>query len=315
MSTSAPISSPSSTEPKAAPRPEIIDDKSPHCIPFILRHLSHHTPTPPTKPFIIGLNGVQGAGKTTLVSTLCSLLSAPPYSLPVLVCSIDDLYLTHDDQVALAQSHRENPLVQHRGEPGTHDMVLARELFSALREGRETRVPVYDKSAFNGQGDRTPSSSWETVNGPGQEKIRVVIFEGWCVGFSALEDQEVEEKRRGESVTLGRHRLEDLLFVNEKLREYEVLNEEFDAFIHVDAEETGFVYAWRQEQEEVLRREKGTGMSREEVERFVDGYYPAYELFTDKLRQGLFKGREDGKGRQLRLIVGRDRRVKEVIEV
>ncbi|KAE9363095.1 P-loop containing nucleoside triphosphate hydrolase protein [Stipitochalara longipes BDJ] len=294
------------------PRPEIIDDKSPHCIPFILRQLSLHTSQ---ELFVIGLNGVQGAGKTTLVSTLSSLLSAPPYSLPVLVCSIDDLYLTHNDQVTLAQTHRDNPLVQHRGEPGTHDMGLARDLFEALKEGRETKVPEYDKSAYNGQGDRVSSEKWKTVNTPEQEKIRVVIFEGWCVGFRSLTPKEVEEKQAGESVTLARHRLEDLLFVNEKLREYEVLNEAFDAFIHIDAEETGFVYAWRQEQEEVLRREKGTGMSREEVERFVDGYYPAYELFTDKLREGLFSGRKDGKGKQLRLVVGRDRRVKEIVEI
>jgi D-glycerate 3-kinase len=245
--------------------------------------------------------------------TLSSLLTEK--GLSTLVCSIDDLYLTHADQLALAQSHHENPLVQHRGEPGTHDMELARSVFDALKGGKEVKVPEYDKSAYNGQGDRVSPSLWKPVNGPNQEKIQVVIFEGWCVGFRALSSEEVRRKQEGESVTLGRHRLEDLLFINEKLIEYEVLNQAFDAFIHIDAEETGFVYAWRQEQEEALRREKGTGMSREEVERFVDGYYPAYELFTDKLRQGLFKGREDGKGRQLRLIVGRDRRVKEVIEV
>ncbi|PMD20076.1 P-loop containing nucleoside triphosphate hydrolase protein [Hyaloscypha hepaticicola] len=295
-------------------KPEIIDDKSPHCIPFILRQLSafRSSPQHEDKPFFIGLNGVQGAGKTTLVTTLSSLLASPPYSLPTLVCSIDDLYLTHADQTALAQKHASNPLIQHRGEPGTHDIPLARSLFTALKSGQETQIPAYDKSAFNGQGDRVPSSQWKTVNSPDQKKIQVVIFEGWCVGFRALSEAEVRVKREGESVTLGRHRLEDLLFVNGKLGEYEVLNGAFDAFIHIDAEETGYVYAWRQEQEEVLRREKGAGMSREEVERFVDGYYPAYELFTEKLRNGLFGG---DKGRQLRLVVGRDRRVKEVIGI
>ena len=302
--------------PLTAPKPPIIDDKSPHCIPFILRQLSRHRslPTNASKPFFIGLNGVQGAGKTTLVSALATTLRKKE-GLETLVCSIDDLYLKHEDQVALAREHRDNPLVQHRGEPGTHDMALARELFSALREGRETRVPEYDKSVFNGQGDRVPSFQWKTVNGADQPKIQVIIFEGWCVGFRALSAGEVEEKQKRPSTTLHRHRLEDLLFVNGRLREYEVVNGVLDAFIHIDAEEMGYVYAWRQEQEAALRREKGVGMSVEEVERFVDGYYPAYELFTDKLRQGLFKGREDGKGRQLRLIVGRDRRVKEVIEI
>lgn len=194
-------------------------------------------------------------------------------------------------------------------------MVLARELFSALKEGREIKVPEYDKSAFNGQGDRVPISQWKSINAPGMPKIQVVIFEGWCVGFRALSEGQVETKQRSPSTTLHRHRLEDLLFVNERLEEYEVLNKEFDAFIHIDAEETEFVYAWRQEQEAALRKEKGSGMSEREVERFVDGYYPAYELFTEKLREGLFKGQVDGRGRQLRLIVGRDRRVKEIIEI
>lgn len=194
-------------------------------------------------------------------------------------------------------------------------MVLARSVFEALKEGKETKVPEYDKSAYNGQGDRVSQSLWKIVNGASQEKTQVLIFEGWCVGFRSLSEDEVKARREGESVTLGRHKLEDLLFINEKLKEYEVLNQAFDAFIHIDAEETGFVYAWRQEQEEVLRREKGRGMSREEVERFVDGYYPAYELFTEKLREGLFAGLEGGKGRQLRLVVGKDRRVKEVIEI
>jgi len=63
------------------------------------------------------LNGVQGAGKTTLVSALQETLSQKE-GLQTLVCSIDDLYLSHEDQVTLAQEHALNPLVQHRGEPG-----------------------------------------------------------------------------------------------------------------------------------------------------------------------------------------------------
>lgn len=197
---------------------------------------------------------------------------------------------------------------------GTHDMVLANEFFSALQAGKETRVPQYDKSQFSGQGDRTPISQWTTVNGQSQPKVQVVIFEGWSVGFRALSDEQVKAKAsQPGTVTLHQHRLEDLLFVNDKLRGYEVINTHFDAFIHIDAEDTGFVYSWRQQQEAALRKEKGTGMTEDQVNTFVDGYYPAYELFTDALREGIFKGREDAAGRQLRLIVGKDRKVKEVI--
>jgi hypothetical protein len=49
-----------SSVPKS--KSEIIDDKSPHCIPFILRQLSafRSSPQHEGKPFFIGLNGVQG---------------------------------------------------------------------------------------------------------------------------------------------------------------------------------------------------------------------------------------------------------------
>jgi D-glycerate 3-kinase len=91
-----------------------------------------------------------------------------------------------------------------------------------------------------------------------------------------------------------------------------VINSALDAFIHIDAEEIEYVYAWRAEQEEQLRREKGAGMSEEQVVKFVDAYYPAYELFTEGVREGVFKEKgEDRKGCQLRVVVGRDRSVKE----
>lgn len=190
-------------------------------------------------------------------------------------------------------------------------MHLARELFSALERGEEVKIPIYDKSAYNGQGDRVPSSSWETRNGPGQPKVQVIIFEGWCVGFRALSSSAVQARQQAPSTTLQKHRLEDLEFVNEKLRGYDVMTDTFDAFIHLDAEETAFVYEWRLEQEAALRREKGSGMTDEMVRRFVDGYYPAYEMYTEGVRAGVVRGK--GTGRQLRLVVGRDRKVKEVV--
>lgn len=105
----------------------IVDDKSPICIPFILERLHEYETSSPSslavseatarKPFIIGLNGVQGVGKTTLVQALATKLRCDE-GLETLVCSLDDLYLTHADQRALAAAHPDNQLVQVRGEPG-----------------------------------------------------------------------------------------------------------------------------------------------------------------------------------------------------
>lgn len=102
----------------------VVDDKSPICIPFILSQLEAHRKrqldrpsNEPPRPFIIGLNGVQGVGKTTLVRALAQTLQERQ-GLPTLVVSIDDFYLTHADQLALAAAHPDNALVQYRGEPG-----------------------------------------------------------------------------------------------------------------------------------------------------------------------------------------------------
>jgi D-glycerate 3-kinase len=102
---------------RSPPNVQIVDDKSPYCIHFILSRLRIHRAQKPNTPFFIGLNGVQGVGKTSLSRALSATLKNQEH-LETLVCSIDDLYLKHEDQVALARSHVNNPLMQHRGEPG-----------------------------------------------------------------------------------------------------------------------------------------------------------------------------------------------------
>lgn len=167
-------------------------------------------------------------------------------------------------------------------------------------------MPRYDKAAHGGLGDRVPESEWAEAR-----DVAVVILEGWCVGFRPLEEAEVEARwRSGRSRTLRRHKLEHLLFVNGALRAYDAaVTARLDAFIHVDAERTEHVYAWRLQQEAQLRRERGAGMTDEQVVRFVDAYYPAYELFTDGVRRGIFL--PDRPGCQLRLVVGEDRSVQD----
>ena len=180
---------------------------------------------------------------------------------------------------------------------------------------------MYDKSAFNGLGDRVPEEQWEVVNQWGQPATRVVIFEGWCVGFRPLDRVELKRKwgaavglakRGGYHGRLGYTRLEDIEFINDSLKAYEQLTNQLDALIHIDAEETMYVYQWRLEQEAALRESKGTGMTDEQVLKFVNCYYPAYELFADKLREGSLEGDQKA---QLRIIIGRDRSKKQVMLV
>ncbi|KAL8243562.1 hypothetical protein R6Q59_009820 [Mikania micrantha] len=304
------------------------DDKSQYVVPFIQKQLGIHQKKHPNTPFFIGLNGVQGAGKSVLVDILHTTLQSPPHNLNTVVFSLDDMYLTHADQVALAESNPNNPLLQHRGQPSTHDIELANKIFQGLKQGKPTKIPRYNKAAYSGQGDREDESTWEAVNTDPDKPIRVVLFEGWCVGFRPLSDQDLQHKYENAVAAtknpatpykgrLGYNTLESVTTVNDALKRYDEITDQLDAFILIDAADTYYVYKWRLQQEEGLWAKKGSGMTSEQVINFVNGYYPAYELYTDTLREEVFKrsGNESTEKGQLRLIVGEDRKVKTVVEI
>ncbi|KAL9051103.1 MAG: hypothetical protein Q9162_006227 [Coniocarpon cinnabarinum] len=351
---------------------------------FLLPHIQSHISSPTREPLLIAFNGIQGSGKTTLVAHLAQHLSnpsstpsstptstshsnadgipspdrdqgAPPPPLRVATLSLDDFYHPRLELLKLKRAHKGNALLQTRGQPGTHDTRLCLSTLRSLKNGKPVSIPRYDKSAFNGEGDRLPASTWDTVS-----DVDVILFEGWSLGFRPLgtatarlrhstaqinfarlwekqcaipRDAPIEAdiiKPGTEAGRLGNQKLEDVLVVDKNLRDYEEITELFDLFVHLDSEDLQLVYEWREEQEEKLRREKGTGMSKEKVIEFVNGCmfrfwstntrgrtfekveyadesadYPSYEMYTDVLRQGILHG----KGKQLRLRIGRDREV------
>ena len=146
--------------------------------------------------------------------------------------SVDDLYFPHEQLIALAQSNPTNPLVQHRGEPSTHDIPLAKSVFASLRSGLPTKIPQYDKSAFHGQGDRVEVEKWEILNEKGEQKVKVIVFEGWCVGFRALGKDKLRQKWEDAVKSreagdykgrLGLVKLDDVEFIDKALESYDDL--------------------------------------------------------------------------------------------
>ena len=167
------------------------------------------------------------------MSAIARVLEQAPYSLHTLVLSIDDFYLCRKDQLQLAASLPDNPLVQHRGQPSTHDHDLAISVLSSLRARQETSIPSYDKSAFDGKGDRVPQDKWAEVNGEGQPPVELVILEGWCLGFRSLDNTQLtarwenavkaRDHGQGYNGRLGYNRFEDIRWVNEALKDYDAI--------------------------------------------------------------------------------------------
>ena len=70
-------------------------------------------------PLIVGINGAQGSGKTTLCKFLEVLLVE--HNQTGVTLSLDDLYLSRAERArAAAEIH---PLFATRGVPGTHDVA------------------------------------------------------------------------------------------------------------------------------------------------------------------------------------------------
>lgn len=219
-----------------------------------------------TGGFLVGLNGPQGVGKSTLCAALCELLAAR--GKRALAISIDDFYLTHEQQLALAASHPGNPFLQQRGYPGTHDLELGAKVLSWLKQGedRSLRLPRYNKAAFLGEGDRFSFENWPQVALP----VDIVLLEGWMLGFPSVSSSALPN--------------EHLREVNEQLAAYSLWNEKLDAFVQLDPEDHLFVLDWRVEAEQKMRAQGKGGMSDEAIRAYVQKFLPAYEIYLPALR-------------------------------
>ncbi len=209
------------------------------------------------KGLIIGVSAIQGAGKTTQGEIMEILIREMGYSSVSL--SIDDHYITHEQLDELRQF---DPRYIRRGV--THDIYLAIENLKALQEmkdGMEVKIPIYDKGAKGGDGDWV---GFKTIT----EKPDFIFYDGWMLGARKVEDESVFETGLPALDTP-----EAILFakdINKKLDEYLPLWELIDFMNVLYVPNYQISLEWRDQAEEVLRRQ-GKGMSKEEIKEFV--YY------------------------------------------
>ncbi len=221
-----------------------------------------------SEPLVLGINGAQGAGKSTLADFIREFL-AVVHGRHTVVLSIDDLYLTRAQRQALAKDV--HPLLATRGVPGTHDVELGLSIIrslQSLQQGQSQLVPRFDKSAD----DRFAESEWTRVCGP----VDLIIFEGWCVGsepatedelLTAINDLEADEDPK----RIWR------AYVNQQLKDiYPPLFEMLDALVFMSVPDFESVLRWRTEQEEKLAASasgsKAHVMTKSQIERFIQHY-------------------------------------------
>lgn len=212
----------------------------------------------------VGICGPQGSGKSTLCERLVPALAQQ--GVRACALSIDDVYLTHDEQRALSAAHPGNGYLDVRGYPGTHDVALGAATLDALvccAAGQRVRVTSYDKGAFDGAGDRAPEASWRTLEGP----FDVVLFEGWMLAFEPLAPERVRD---------------DPAFAacNELLRAYEPWRSRVDRWVLMEAERVDAVIAWRVQAERARREREGRGMSDAQARAYIERFVPAYERWA-----------------------------------
>ncbi len=216
--------------------------------------------------FILGINGAQGTGKSTLGDFL-ALACRECFGWSSAVLSIDDFYLTRAERESLAAT--KHPLLRTRGVPGTHDTTLLSNCLDSLCElgpGDSCAVPRFDKSLD----DR--AQALESVVGP----VDLLILEGWCVGTPAESPDTLVEPvnvmEREHDADRGWR-----TWVNEQLLDdYEAIWSRLDALVFLRAPSFDAIYAWRLEQEHKLADRVGRDaegvMSDAEVRDFINNF-------------------------------------------
>jgi D-glycerate 3-kinase len=218
------------------------------------------------QPLIVGINGAQGTGKSTLARFLSLMLTQQ--RLRVANLSLDDFYLDRERRGRLARTV--HPLLATRGVPGTHDLEQAEQLMATLADPDsrgQALLPRFDKAVD----EPKPRPLWESIELP----VDVVLLEGWFVG---LQPQDVEFL---ESPVNALEMDEDpdgtwRSYVNRRLADYQYLFRRIDYLVMLKAPSFDCVYRWRSLQEQKLAASTESAgdkiMDRPALDRFIQHF-------------------------------------------
>ena len=230
------------------------------------------------RPFIVGLGGGQGTGKTTITSII-SIVLKKYFKLNVFKISIDDFYKTRKERFLL--SKKLHPLLMSRGVPGTHDINIMLDFFKKVKKSKfkSLRLPKFNKAID----DRCKKKLWYLI----KKRPDVIIFEGWCVGARA-EKNNTLKKAINSLEKINDLKLVWRKFVNQQLKsKYKKLYNHLNCLLYLKVKNFSLLQRWRLKQEKKLwlknkKLSNNKIMSKKEVIRFMQTY--------QRVTQNMIKG-------------------------
>lgn len=231
------------------------------------------------KTTIVGIQGGQGTGKTTIVRFLEKQLRKKGFKVQSF--SIDDFYRSWKERKKLQEKYPSNPFYQiSRGLPGTHRAKFLLETLSKAKAGKNFEIPLFDKSLYDGKGDIL--SKTRKIKG----RQDFVILEGWCVGIPTITSAQLLKvcKKNGINIKKLDQRLKEHKVVLNFIKEYQPLWKLLDYQIMLKADSPEVHKKWRLLQEKRLKATKGEGMSKEEVHAFVEPFLPFTYVCYDLIK-------------------------------
>jgi D-glycerate 3-kinase len=216
------------------------------------------------RPYIQGVLGGQGTGKTTLGAVLERIFGYLGKSCVSL--SLDDLYKTYSDRQKLKER---DPRLVWRGPPSTHDVELGTLTLDRLRHNgsheldpQPIEIPRFDKSLHHGEGDRIA---------PRQVlRADLVLFEGWFVGIYPLP---ISKFSKYSPPLVSEVDQAFALECNARLYDYIPLWQRLDSLIVLKPLHYEFSLEWRQAAEHQRIGAGQAGMSDAEIQEFVQYFW------------------------------------------
>ena len=195
------------------------------------------------KPYLVGLAGGQGSGKTT-ISSIIKIILEKYFKLKVFKISIDDFYKTRKERFNL--SKKIHPMLLTRGVPGTHDVKMMLDFFKKVKSKnfKNIALPNFNKAID----DRFAKKNWYKI----KEQPDVIIFEGWCVGAKAELNKTLKKPINSlEKANDQKHVWRN--FVNQQLKtKYRKLYSQLNCMIYLKAKNFSLLQKWRLKQEHKL---------------------------------------------------------------